>query len=232
MHSPLPPLIQITTLILWSLYTDEFLSNGRLLVALLFTGIYLMTTFVLNPHRLERRFLFMWVLGLIGLLLFSFAWGLGSGGDGNSKNTVPYWPSSIFFLILSLVELGPLFSVPLNAEKAKALFFTYFSVIIMFASLVFDGKLSYSPYLTVLVYVPIGLFLLDMVRRQNTALVLDTLLVLSSMLLAARRWTGATNVYWILIVQPLIGLIFLSFISSLENGARGRLISSTANKKI
>lgn len=223
-------LISLVSVIVISLYIDEFIVKGRLVVALLFTGLLLISTFILNPNRLERRFLFMWVIGLVGLLLFSFAWGL-------NENQIPFWPSGLIFQILTIVELAPFLSTNLNDDKARALFHTHLATVVLFAFLVTDGKIAYNANLTVLVYGPIGLFVCYIgfayfIRRTvSTSLVLSTMMVLATYILAARKWTGQSNVLWLLIVQPLVGLLFIDLLDG-YTGRGGRLISSTGNKKM
>lgn len=221
--APFPTLVLLTALLMWSIYTDEFLDKGRLLTSLLLTGIYLISIFVLTPNRLDRQFLFLWVLGLVGLLLFSFAWGL------DAAKALPYWPSSLFFLLVAL------FSLASNLQSdllTRSLLQLHLAVLVLFASLITDGHLGYSIYFTVLIYVPLaGYFLsLFLFKRQKSSLskLLDMLLVSCFYILAARKWAGMSNVFWILIVQPFVGLLFLDML-----GERGRLISlSAVNKRI
>ena len=218
----LPSLLLLVAPIVWSLYMDGLLVRGRLLSALLLAGTFMVSVFITSSRRLERRFLFLWILGLVGLLLFSFAWGGG---------VIPLWPSSLFFLIFALLELGPV----LDAERGCALFLVHFSTLTLFASLVADGHLGYSSWLTVLVYVPIGVFIAVQAGSKNsktkTKLFLDSLLILAFYILAARKWTGASTILWLLIVQPLVGAIFIDLLVAFmrergERGEKGRLISS------
>jgi hypothetical protein len=204
---------------------DGLLVRGHLLSALLLAGTFMVSVFITSSRRLERRFLFLWILGLVGLLLFSFAWGGG---------VIPLWPSSLFFLIFALLELGPV----LNAERGRALFLVHFSTLTFFASLVADGHLGYSSWLTVVVYVPIGVFIAvqavtgkNIQKKIKCKMLLDSLLILAFYILAARKWTGASTILWLLIVQPLVGAIFIDLLVAFmrergERGEKGRLISS------
>jgi hypothetical protein len=185
----------------------------------------MVSVFITSSRRLERRFLFLWILGLVGLLLFSFAWGGG---------VIPLWPSSLFFLIFALLELGPV----LDAERGRALFLVHFSTLTLFASLVADGHLGYSSWLTVVVYVPIGVFIAvqavtgkNIQNKNKSKMLLDSLLILAFYILVARKWTGASTILWLLIVQPLVGAIFIDLLVAFmrergERGEKGRLISS------
>jgi hypothetical protein len=220
-----PSLLLLVAPIVWSLYMDGLLVRGHLLSALLLAGTFMVSVFITSSRRLERRFLFLWILGLVGLLLFSFAWGGG---------VIPLWPSSLFFLIFALLELGPV----LNAERGRALFLVHFSTLTLFASLVADGHLGYSSWLTVVVYVPIGVFIAvqavtgkNIQKKIKCKMLLDSLLILAFYILAARKWTGASTILWLLIVQPLVGAIFIDLLVAFmrergERGEKGRLISS------
>ena len=220
-----PSLLLLVAPIVWSLYMDGLLVRGHLLSALLLAGTFMVSVFITSSRRLERRFLFLWILGLVGLLLFSFAWGGG---------VIPLWPSSLFFLIFALLELGPV----LNAERGRALFLVHFSTLTFFASLVADGHLGYSSWLTVVVYVPIGVFIAvqavtgkNIQKKIKCKMLLDSLLILAFYILAARKWTGASTILWLLIVQPLVGAIFIDLLVAFmrergERGEKGRLISS------
>lgn len=242
----LPSLLLLVAPIFWSLYMDGLLVRGRLLSALLLSGTFMVSVFITSSRRLERRFLFLWIVGLVGLLLFSFAWG---GGGGGVDGVIPLWPSSLFFLIFALLEFGPVldtekgntntnntYNTNNTEKKSRALFLVHFSTLTLFASLVADGHLGYSSWLTVLVYVPIGVFIAGHAigsknTKLKTKLLLDSLLILAFYILAARKWTGASTILWLLIVQPLVGAIFVDLLVAFmrergERGERGRLISS------
>ena len=199
-------LFLLITLILFALYEDDFIQKGRLAVGLSITGIWSVEAFLFSSNRLDRIFLIKWTLFLAAGLLFSFAYGL-------DQEIPPYWPSTLLVHVLSLVHLGEILHIPLNEEKAIRIFFVYASTLAFFASLVADEKITASPYLTVLVYIPLGVFLLFLLSRwlnaNITQIVLDTFLISTSFILFAWKWTGESRILWILAVQPLIGAVFL-----------------------
>lgn len=203
----LTTLFLLTTLILFTLYEDNFIQKGKLAVCLSITGIWSIETFLFSPNRLDRIFLIKWTLLLASGLLFSFAYGL-------DNDIPPYWPSALLAHVLSLVNLGEILHIPLNEDKAIRIFLVYASTLAFFASLVADEKITASVYLTILVYVPLGVFFLFIVTRwlnnaYMTQILLDFFLIGSSFILFAWKWSGESNILWILAVQPFIGAVFL-----------------------